>query len=215
MKIEDFNPENLVYYFDGCTCPDYYISEKNISPSTYLRFSKEDIAEEKSNRNLINAVGNAKRAFHLRVEMLCDAFGWQATHATNRIYGFPERLSYLSKCGLLSPNILKKLNRKRNIIEHDYYIPSCDEVEDYIDIVELFLMATKSFLNEFPADVAYELEKDEYYEESLMLPENIGIELKMCDGGLVVRLGKDKFQIPITASNYFTWLTEIMARYVV
>ncbi len=164
-------------------------------------------------QNLVNAVSNAKRAFHFQTDRLCIAYGWKKLHK-NKNSSFPEKLKYLELCGILSPNILRKLNAKRNEIEHDYYIPKKEEVEDYIDIVELFLMATKELLDSFPEQVDYCLMKDEDYDASLNLPDEITIIIKM-EKGIIELRQKTKVVKKTTEDNdYFTWLSAIMRQHV-
>jgi len=49
--------------------------------------------------------------------------------------------------GITSPNILKKINGVRNLLEHEYKYPSKEKVEDAIDVTELFLSATERMIN--------------------------------------------------------------------
>jgi hypothetical protein len=45
-----------------------------MSPSAYLEFAIEDLAADTA-RGLINAFGNAKRAFHLAIDSLLNQYG--------------------------------------------------------------------------------------------------------------------------------------------
>jgi hypothetical protein len=215
MEITSFKPEYISSYFPGGSSCEYYSNGKDVYPSTYLDFSKDDLNDGNDRRNRVNAVGNAKRAFHLQIEMLCDAFGWSALH-NDKIIGFPPKLEFLNTCGILSPNILKKLNKKRNAIEHDYFIPSLDEVEDYLDIVELFIMATKSLLDSFPSEVWYELMKDDELDEALELPESTTVKIELSKGVLIIETTSEdeRMEKSIKDSDYFTWLSAAMSHYV-
>lgn len=44
---------------------------------------------------------------------------------------------------MVSPQILKRINKVRNLLEHEYKYPSKDNVENSIDVAELFLNATE------------------------------------------------------------------------
>lgn len=213
MSKTEFEPEHIANYCQMGGVSGYCSSGKDVYPSSYLEFAKEDLSEGSERRNHVNAVSNAKRAFHFQVEMLCDAFGWQVLYKT-KYKGFPERLEFLEKCGILSPNILRKLNKKRNEIEHDYYIPSIEEVEDYLDIVELFLMATKDILDRFPEHIDYELMKDSIYDSSLDLPETITVIIAMSKGEIFINLYGKEIKLQINQSNYFVWLSAVMRQYV-
>lgn len=115
-------------------------------PKTYLFFAKQDLANH-SPRSCVNACSNAKRALHFQIEVLSDAYGFAAA---KRRDNFPERLGYCSESGIIAPNLLRKLNTFRNRIEHDYYLPTDSEAEDFVEIAELFLPATDPFVFRFP-----------------------------------------------------------------
>ncbi|WP_315983253.1 hypothetical protein [Aliamphritea spongicola] len=40
---------------------------------------------------------------------------------------------------MVAPRVLKRLNKLRNSLEHDFVSPSRDEVEDFIDVASLFI----------------------------------------------------------------------------
>lgn len=190
----------------------YYHDQRNILPSTYLSYARKDQENNEEERCRINAVGNAKRAFHLQTEKLCDAFGWRAG-SKKKNPNFGTLLDYLAKCGVLSPNILRKLNSTRNKVEHDYFIPEPGQVEDYIDVVELFLMATRELLDKFPEHIEYELLKDDQYDQSLDLPDSIYIKIKMIEGGITLHAGDEKITMKPSDPDYYSWLSEIVRHY--
>jgi hypothetical protein len=214
MDPSAFKPEYISNYSDaGCTY-GYYTSSRKVYPFTYLEYARADEADGDDPRNLVNAVGNAKRAFHYQVESLCDALGWKALHGSKHA-NFAKYLDYLGACGVLSPNILRKLNATRNKVEHDYHIPTSDEVGDYIDVVELFLMATKDLLNRFPDQLTYELMHDEFLDEALGLPEHLIVDIEMNDGGITISYDRKKqISYSVKDSDYFSWLSSIIKSYV-
>lgn len=133
------------------------------NPSTYLKFAVEDLNEILGERSLINALSNAKRALHFQLEILSKALGYN-----RQSISFPNLLEFCSKCGVVSPKILIKLNKKRNMMEHEYYVPTKEEAEDFTDIVELFLSATNYIIRHFPTDI--ELYDIRNYPEGLFQP---------------------------------------------
>ena len=212
MLVTELTPEHIVEYFQTSASWGYYTDRRGIVPSTYLGYARDDAAESKTPRSRINAVGNAKRAFHLQVEMICDAFGWKA-QGGRKGANFGTLLDYLGKCGVLSPNILRKLNATRNRVEHDYLAPTEDQVEDYVDIVELFLMATKTLLDRFPESLDYELMKDEDYDPLLELPELVVVSVKMVEGGITLVSNGATKNIKPSEPEYFAWLSAIVRHY--
>jgi hypothetical protein len=131
----------------------YFLEDESSSnsPKRYLEFASDDLAAEDSDRNRVNAISNAKRALHYRVELLADALGFRETRLKR---DFPNQLGFCEKCGIIvAPEILKRLNKRRNALEHDYYVPKRrDEAEDFVDVVRLFLATTRSIALKFPTE---------------------------------------------------------------
>lgn len=122
-----------------------------IKPSDYLNYAHQDIEEGDSERAKVNAFSNAKRALHFQIDLLIDAFG---IASSNRL-SFPKKLILCEKIGISTPRILRKINLLRNKVEHDYFVPEKSEVEDAIDVVELFLDSTSRFFSRFPDNIIF------------------------------------------------------------
>ncbi len=120
--------------------------ELEVTPGQYLAFAQQDLAESQSPRALINSLGHAKRAIHLQTDLVLGAFGFQDP----RELAFPRKLELCTSCGTIAPGILRRLNRLRNVVEHEYRCPSLEEVQDATDIAELFIEATHGLLRLFP-----------------------------------------------------------------
>lgn len=193
--------------------PDFSTSWDEISypvkttPRVYLDFAIKDFEScisPKHNRILVNSLSNAKRALHLQVETIAKAFGFSKPKR-----GFPNFHSYLGfceRCGVVTPRILKKLNTVRNAVEHDYYIPSETETEDFIDVVELFLAATDRFIYQFPLEIEWLPRK---VNESIHFTFDY-ITLKPNTGLLRLVSYSDELneslEINPTMDEYFVWL---------
>lgn len=181
-------------------------------PSSYLEFARSDMDDGDSARHHINAVSNAKRALHQQVEGLCDALGFALLHKKNA--QFPRKLDFLPNCGVISPRILAKLNTLRNKVEHDYYTPTRAEAEDYVDVVELFVLATKLLSDFFPTDLDFALMKDDYYDPSLALPEHLHIDFDWKSGTATVSANRVVIrQVTFKDPNYLEWIGAIMRHY--
>jgi hypothetical protein len=87
----------------------------------------------------MNALGNAKRALHLTIDSLLNAYGLLAC---NTKINFPKKLELLDTAGLISLSILSTLNLERNVMEHEYRVPSSLRVQELIDVGRLLLLAT-------------------------------------------------------------------------
>jgi hypothetical protein len=190
---------------------EYFSQPQGPEPYSYLEFARNDLSDHGLTRSWVNAVSNAKRALHLQVERVCLVFGFEVVN--KKSINFPPKLEYLQKCGIISPAILSKLNRIRNSVEHDYYFPTQEEAEDYVDIVELFILATKNLLDRFPSNITFDLMEDEEYDVNLCLPKSIEVKIIIEKGGINIDLGDGIRTIKIEDNDYFEWLSTIMHHY--
>ncbi|MCK9293719.1 MAG: hypothetical protein M0P70_01435 [Desulfobulbaceae bacterium] len=147
-------PSDLENFSQGCATTYTLNSPYSITSWDYLGFAKEDLKEEKEDRTLVNALSNAKRALHLQIDILTKTFGIMYINPKRR-FDFPQKLDFCVKCGIVGPQILRKINRLRNAVEHEYYVPDINEVEDFIDITELFVAASDVILRNFPHDIEF------------------------------------------------------------
>lgn len=201
-------PKDLYEYYGMIGGSQISYSSKGY-PSTYLEFALEDIKEVPSGRNCINAVSNAKRAFHFQIESLTAALAIKKIRKKGRV-GINERINFLQECGIISPNILRKLNRTRNEVEHEYYIPTQDEAQDYVDIVELFIQATNSICITFPTCMGLELMDD----SSKNLPDYLEVEVLDKEGKILIKAeGFETLKLEACDVEYTEWLKGIFWQY--
>jgi hypothetical protein len=120
---------------------------KPVSARKYLKFAEQDLREGDSPRHLVNAITNAKRALHLRMEDICRGFGFNS-HSGPR--NFPRMVEYSSKLGITAPRLLVRLNKIRNEVEHDYVLPGRMDVETFLDVADLFIASTDRWINRQP-----------------------------------------------------------------
>lgn len=127
-----------------------YHCRKDPSAEDYLEYARLDLADGTEPRNLINALANAKRALHMRMEDVCLGFGCVSL---SRVKNFHLLSEYILKCGLPSPSVLEKFNKLRNVTEHSYEVPSLEMVEIYTGVAHLFLSATDRWSLRHPCDI--------------------------------------------------------------
>jgi hypothetical protein len=134
-----------------------------ISSAEYLKFAEEDLKED-SERGRVNALSNAKRSLDARIESILIGFGFHKT-AKAENWRMPKKLAFLSDLGILTPRVLTKLNRTRNLIEHEFHCPTREQVEDFVDVVALFNESTKVYLTHLPndADIGNEDNEDDLF----------------------------------------------------
>lgn len=124
----------------------------NIAPSQYLKYAQADLESPLKHR-YINALSNAKRAIDCQLDNIFEAFSLKKRR------NFPEKLELIGELGLLAPRIVRKVVKVRNLLEHEYFDPKAEDVEDAVDVALLFLEATsrpfRSFMEDyFVADQA-------------------------------------------------------------
>ncbi|HBB29642.1 MAG TPA: hypothetical protein DC000_10445 [Clostridiales bacterium] len=129
----------------------------DVLPSEYLSFMEKDI-KDNTKHGLINALSNAKRALDCQIESLLYIFCLKNYSDKNR-FNIPKKIEILNSIGIIAPRILNKINKVRNTVEHDFYCPSEEEVQDFADVIMLFNSYTDKYLYSFPSDC--EIESDE------------------------------------------------------
>jgi hypothetical protein len=130
------------------------INEKDtLIPREYFNFAQQDRNDGTTDRHLVNSIANSKRAIHLRMENLYNGYGGAVIEG--KPHNYNDLVGFLRKCGIISPRILDRINKIRNLIEHEYYVPSIDEVDTFLDITELFLGATDVLITNKPASILF------------------------------------------------------------
>lgn len=135
-----------------------YTRKEPLSASNLLDFAIADLkdgdmAVSASPRHLVNALSNAKKALHLRLEDVCLGFGCRSL---NSVKSFPKLIGYARNCGVVAPRVLERLNSRRNMVEHEFDVPEKEDVENFVDVVQLFLAATDRWEDRMPVDVDYD-----------------------------------------------------------
>lgn len=116
-----------------------------ISPDEFLNWAKHDI-KGGSRRSIANALTNAKRAIHGRIDEIITALrvsyasDWPQTPSTD------IKLKVLKQINLPVTSIAKVLTVRRNDLEHSYLLPSLDQVRSDVETTELWLEKSKSYL---------------------------------------------------------------------
>ena len=136
---------NWILNEEYVVCPGDYKKIKyfDVMPEEYLQFAKLDI-DSKDKKSKINAISNVKRAIDCQVDVLLKICGYYKKSKKEN-WNFPRKNDFLKELGIISPNILKKVNVIRNKIEHEFKEPDQEEIGDAIDLAELFLSATDKF----------------------------------------------------------------------
>lgn len=147
-------------YLGSCGYEDVEL-EFDVTPHDYLEFMEEDL-KGGGRRNLINALSNAKRALDCQIESLLYGYCLK-TYTDKKNMGIPNKIELLNKIGIIAPRILRKINKVRNTMEHDFYCPNIDEVQDFADVILLFISYTDKYLYEIKYDCELLDDKCDFY----------------------------------------------------
>jgi uncharacterized protein YutE (UPF0331/DUF86 family) len=115
-----------------------------IKPEEFLEYAESDLKID-DNHHLVNCLSNIKRAIECQIDSLLIGFGL-FEKAKNKNWNFPTKIEKLNEIGIVSPRILSKINKSRNLLEHEYTIPEREKVEDALDVAILFIRYTNKFL---------------------------------------------------------------------
>ncbi|MFQ6087956.1 MAG: hypothetical protein ACE5K0_03525 [Candidatus Methanofastidiosia archaeon] len=127
IEFVDLDWDNIIVDPDSGINLSYQF---DIMPEDFITFAEKDIQNENV-RGLVNALSNAKRAIDSQVDKVLACF------------------NILQEIGLVAPQIIRKVIRKRNYLEHEYKIPERDKVKDAIDIASLFIDSSERILHLF------------------------------------------------------------------
>lgn len=115
-----------------------------LTPRQLFAFATQDF-REKYNHHLVNALSNVKRAIECQLDSLLVAFSL-FDRAAKEDWSLPKKVDLIERLGIVAPDILKRINRKRNLLEHEYSSPQINDVEDALDVARLFIELTDQFL---------------------------------------------------------------------
>jgi hypothetical protein len=111
-------------------------------PGDYIRYARAELLTS-SAQAPINAIGHAKRAVHQAVDGIFFLHGLRPAFGN---LDFPGKLALLTEIGAFPTALIAWLNDRRNLVEHAYSVPSADEVVRAVEIAELFIVLSYTFL---------------------------------------------------------------------
>jgi len=140
---------------DQWSAGDY---EFEVSPTDFLRFSKQDFKADDKRGN-INALTNAKRAIDCQTDKIFFSIGLDPNNFLNTAIedfisksgnpskkDLPIKLRFLQAINFAPAKIIANVRRMRHDLEHYYKKPSNEKVSSAIELAGLFIQATDSKL---------------------------------------------------------------------
>ena len=164
----------------------------------FISFAELDL-KGSSDKDIVNALSNIKRAIENRMDCIFFAFNY---YELSKAWNFPEKVEKLNNLGIISPRILTKINRIRNLLEHQYQIPKKQEVMEAYDIAILFLAYTKNFLKKF-------VKEGSFYTDD----PRVFVYLKFQKNGVKVSIDGSEYNVKAKNPIYDDWLRLIIEFY--
>ncbi|WMW25116.1 hypothetical protein RE474_13690 [Methanolobus sediminis] len=139
--LKEFNKFGLIVSLS----PGTFEIPFSIKPDEFLHYAECNL-NENTPHGLLDCLSNTKRAIECQIDSLL-MYLCLYSMAKKKNLGFPAKIEILNDMGILSPRILTKINKTRNLLEHSYQIPDKEKVEDALDIAYLFIQNTGRYLN--------------------------------------------------------------------
>lgn len=135
-----------------------------VSPDDFLDFAKNSM-EETSQKGLIDAMSNAKRAIECQIDSIILYLGYDYKNFDKRtayantkkfinkhfnedtVDGITDRIKLLQIFNITPPFLISKIRSLRNKVEHEYIVPELSEVREAIEIAELFINSSMRKIN--------------------------------------------------------------------
>lgn len=127
-------------------------TNSELTAKDFIRFAKTDIKED-STKGLVNSLTNAKRAIDCQIDNALEEFGIDINDCAAEFLikqlgidkkNLPYKLKLVQALGLAPSGLTSKVRNLRNKLEHYYKIPKRNEVEEAIEIAELFILSMES-----------------------------------------------------------------------
>lgn len=141
----EFLENHLTDLFTGSFTNERVDPPFQIGPKDFFKMANEDL-RTRGRHALVNAIGNIKRCIECQIDLLLYVYGFGDV-STKQNWNFIRRLDTLKGLKIVAPRILERINRRRNMLEHQYRLPNRAEVEDSLDVAALFLAYTDLFLD--------------------------------------------------------------------
>ncbi|WP_340818174.1 hypothetical protein [Methanolobus sp. WCC4] len=171
--LKEFNKFGRVWG----TRPGEFESPFMVTPKEFIQYAEANL-NENTPHGLLDCLSNTKRAIECQMDSLLMFLGLYDI-AKKKNLGFPSKAEMLNKAGIISPRILIKINKTRNLMEHSYEIPEKEKVEDSLDAAYLFVLSTEKYLSisTYAFDIENDLQEDEIENEKPLYDGSYSIKL--------------------------------------
>lgn len=139
--------KTVVIFQGGSGGIDYF----ELKPKDFIRYAKEDF-KLGSKKGLVNSITNAKRAIDCQIDTVLRYFGVDFDKIPKESEelikqsdlsksDLPHKLKLIQTLKFAPSGLTSKARTLRNRLEHYYHVPNEKEIEESIEIAELFIMS--------------------------------------------------------------------------
>ncbi len=154
------------------------INPRGIDPVDYLYFAKADLLSNDL-RGAINALCNAKRSLHLLIDAFLEIIGIKKIYEKDN---FPNKLKVIEDLEAFPVRLIKNLNAKRNIIEHEFDRIEIAEAQEFVEIAEIFLRLCYPYLKKTIIGTRIGVKNDDKDIAWDLNPKNSTVTINECHG---------------------------------
>ena len=178
-KLEiDFAQTVFVYYGSSSG-----ISGFSIKPKDFITYAKEDF-ESGNEKGLVNGITNCKRAIDCQIDSILNHFGIsfdKIPKASEEIIAKTNtrenetsyKLKLIQSLKFAPSGLIGKARKLRNKLEHYYQIPDRNEIEEAIELAELFVLSCESKIKDCNDEFAISSNNYKYSAPHKNIPEYI------------------------------------------
>jgi len=116
-----------------------------VKPDEFLSWAKQDIVGG-GRRSIANALTNAKRAVHARIDEIITALRVPYASDWHKNVTTDDKLKVLKRIKVPVTSIAKVITDRRNDLEHSYLVPSLKQVRADVETAGLWLDKSKAYL---------------------------------------------------------------------
>ena len=116
-----------------------------VSPEEFIKWARQDI-NGGDKRSRANALTNAKRALHARIDEILYSVRVRYANDWHKRPDTSLKLEVLKRIGIPITTIVRVLTNRRNDLEHNYSLPTPDQVRADVETAEMWLEKSKSYL---------------------------------------------------------------------
>lgn len=128
------------------------LPEFDLYPYDYLQYAERNLntyynskSKIEKDESLISCVSNLKRALDCQIDCLLFNYNLKSI-VDKRNLSLNKKMEFLSKAGIFRSKSIERLISIRNKVEHNYSIPTIDDLEALFDLVTAFTAILNSLI---------------------------------------------------------------------